>query len=360
MNIMVFDVPAESGGALSVLCDFYKEVSSNRDKSINWIFVISKPELRDTENIKVLRFPWIKRSWGHRICFDNIVAPQLVRRYRPGKIVSLQNVIIPHVNAYQILYVHNSLPFSDYKFTLKENKLLWVYQNIISKNIMMSIKKSNSIIVQTKWMKKACVDNLSVKEKKIQVVPPQIKVDIKNFFEPNAISLSTFFFPASGIVFKNHKTIVKASKRLREKGIGNFKVVFTLSGNENNHILDLYNEVIEKKLPIEFVGGLSREQVFSYYSKSVLLFPSLIESSPLPLTEAKLYHSIILAADFPFSHEILDGYKNAYFFNALSDFELAELMEKVMHQKVEYFKCTREIEKLIDNKSKLIDYVINL
>ena len=57
MNIMVFDVPAATVGALSILNDFYDEVKIHQDKSINWIFVLSKPNIEETENIKVLRFP---------------------------------------------------------------------------------------------------------------------------------------------------------------------------------------------------------------------------------------------------------------------------------------------------------------
>lgn len=64
MNIMVFDVPAEHRGALSILNDFYDEVKSHHDKNINWIFVVSKPTLPETENIKVLRFPWVRKV-GH-------------------------------------------------------------------------------------------------------------------------------------------------------------------------------------------------------------------------------------------------------------------------------------------------------
>src|SRR5699024_2925067 len=98
MNIMVFDVPAERRGALSILKDFYNEAKSCEDKSINWFFVISKPNLEETDNIKVLRYPWIKKSWFHRLYFDKIVSPILVRKYNINKIFSLQNVRIPFTN----------------------------------------------------------------------------------------------------------------------------------------------------------------------------------------------------------------------------------------------------------------------
>src|SRR4051794_5866253 len=115
MIIMVFDVPAENGGALSVLNDVYEEAKSYPDVEIKWVFVVSKPHLNETENIKVLRFPWIKKSWFHRIFFDHFVASFLVKKYKVDKIISYQNVTIPYTRIRQALYVHQSLPFVDYK-----------------------------------------------------------------------------------------------------------------------------------------------------------------------------------------------------------------------------------------------------
>ena len=116
MNIMVFDVPAESGGALSILNEFYNSFSI--DKENNYIFVVSKPILKDTENIKILRFPWIKKSWFHRFYFDHVIAPKLIKNYNVDRVLSLQNIIIPYTNVYQTVYVHNSLPFAEYRFSI--------------------------------------------------------------------------------------------------------------------------------------------------------------------------------------------------------------------------------------------------
>lgn len=350
MKIMVFDVPAEVGGALSVLNDFYKEAKSCKD--IEWIFVISTPFLEETENIKVLRFPWVKKSWGHRLYFDNVVAPRLVRKHKVDKVLSLQNIIVPNVDVPQILYVHQTLPFASYRFRFRENKLFWIYQNIIGKKIVDSIKKADKVIVQTEWMKKACAEKANIKDDKIFVVSPSIDINIKNVFKANQQSLSTFFYPASGLSYKNHKVIVEACKKLKEKGINEFKVIFTLKGNENNYIENLYNEVIKQKLPIEFVGSLTRDQVFDLYTRSVLIFPSYIESFGLPLLESKLHNGIIFASDCPFSHEILDGYENVYFFDPFDSSDIGDLMRDVVEGKIKYHNikyCGKRKKILEDN-----------
>lgn len=145
-------------------------------------------------------------------------------------------------------------------------------------------------------------------------------------FENKVKDLVTFFYPASGVAFKNHKIIVDACIGLRKISSVPFKVVFTLSGEENDIIIEMYRRINEMNLPIEFVGVISRAELFKYYSSSILLFPSYVESSPLPLTEAKVHNTPILASDFAFSHEILDSYEKVDFFDA---FDAEDLIEKM-------------------------------
>lgn len=267
-----------------------------------------------------------KKSWFHRLYFEHFIAPKLIKRYKVDEVLSLQNILIPHTKAPQTVYVHNALPFSEYRFSILEDKLLWVYQNILGRLIVKSIKKANRVIVQTKWMKKVCIEKMGVDSEKIDVISPSINIDIEKFYEPNNDNIQTFFYPASAAVFKNHKIIVEACKILKEEKNNNFRVIFTLRGNENKHISKLYKETKENKLPIEFIGSISRDEVFDFYTKSVLLFPSYIETFGLPILEAKMHKGLILVSDSLFSREILQGYKNAYYFNSFDSKELANLI----------------------------------
>ena len=47
MRIMVFDVPASQGGALSLLHDFYEEIVQHNNKDIEWI-TANVPKLMQT------------------------------------------------------------------------------------------------------------------------------------------------------------------------------------------------------------------------------------------------------------------------------------------------------------------------
>ena len=68
MNKIIFDVPAASGGALSILNLYYNKALE--DKKNKYIFVVSTPELENQDNIKIIKYPWIKYSWIHRLFFD--------------------------------------------------------------------------------------------------------------------------------------------------------------------------------------------------------------------------------------------------------------------------------------------------
>ena len=102
-NVIVFDTAAESSGALSVLQGFYQEALE--DKSINWIFVVSTPDLDESDNIKVLKFPKTKKSWFHRLYFDLFTAPKLAKIYKADCVFSLQNVAVRSGSLPQIVFL---------------------------------------------------------------------------------------------------------------------------------------------------------------------------------------------------------------------------------------------------------------
>lgn len=327
MNIMVFNVAAETGGALSILHDVYEDLKKNTSNT--YFIVLSKPELSEYENIKILRYPWVKNSWVHRLFFDYFVARTIIKSNNIDEIVSLQNMIVPGTSLKQTLYVHNPFPFVNITISVLKQPILWIYQNALSRIIYRCMLKADKVIVQTNWMKTACLNKLKMKDNgKIVVQQPKINMIINKKFERTRSSYSTFFYPASGVYFKNHKTLIEACRILKEQNITDYNVVISLQGNENKHIVKLYNDSLDHNLPVNFVGNMTRDQVFEYYTKSVLVFPSYIETFGLPLLEAKLHGAPIIASDCPFSHEILYGYENANFFDPFKPQKLADEIRK--------------------------------
>ena len=336
LNILVYDVAAEKSGALSILIDFYNSIkSSDLYKKYHFIFVLSTVTLLPNNFITVLSFPWIKKSWFHRLFFDYFVSPRIVKKYRINKILSLQNTILPVKNIDQILYLHNALPFCDFKYKFFKNNYLWIYQNIIGLFIKKSVREAKRIIVQTESMKNRVVSQLNIDSKLVFVIPPKVNLKHdKKFLFYNLEKPITFFYPATAFDFKNHFYILKASKLLKEKKI-NHRIIFTLRKNDNKLTKKLYKLVQDEELNVDFIGYIDRNKLSQYYNCSILLFPSRIESFPLPLIEAMIHKSIILASNLDFSREVLKNYKNAYFFDLENPNELTDIMEKIIVSKIE-------------------------
>lgn len=311
-RIVVYDVAASASGALSVLNDFYAEVRNYNDKSIRWTFVISTPHLEETENIKVIRAPWIKKNWLCRLFFDYFIAPRIISAEKADKVLSLQNIIVPGTKLPQVVFLHNALPFVEYKIPIKDSIVLWVYQNIIAKFIYSSVKKAEKLIVQTHWMKGACVEKTQVSPDKITVIPPVINIVPKKLFAYENMDIPTFIYPAMPLIYKNHKVIIEACKQLVKEGVTNFRVIFTMAGTENKLARRLKEETDKYNLPIKFVGVLTREELFELYSKAILLFPSYIETFGMPLLEAKVHGAFVIAQDTQIVNEILNNYSRFY------------------------------------------------
>ena len=67
-------------------------------------------------------------------------------------------------------------------------------------------------------------------KQKVQVVFPEINLFEDVIWSPT--DKCTFFYPASDARFKNHDVILEASKLLYQKGITQFRCVFTLKGTK--------------------------------------------------------------------------------------------------------------------------------
>lgn len=323
MNKIIFDVPAASGGALSILNLYYNKALE--DKKNKYIFVVSTPELENQDNIKIIKYPWIKYSWIHRLFFDYLIAPRIVKKNNVKEIISLQNVRIPRVKVSQTIYLHQPLPFIQKKYSFFENKKYWIYQNIVGRLIKKSLKKADKIIVQSSWLKNILLhEKIILDATKIEVEIPKLNIlDLKPFINTKE-NYKRFFFPSSDEVYKNHKIIVNACIEVLKENRVDFEVYFTLKLNQLDETLQ--NIITENNLPIVFLGNLSQKEVYKYYENSILIFPSKIETFGLPLLEAKKSDGVILSIDEVYSKEVLGDYQNAYFFKDDDYKTLASLM----------------------------------
>lgn len=329
MNILVNDIAASEGGAISVLNEFYNYVLKY-DKKNTYVFLLGAPYLKETKNIKILVLDWVKKSNKNRVLFDLFKGKKLIKKICPDVILSLQNTKIFGVNSIpQVIYMHQSIPFQNIKkfsFFKRQERGLAIKQYLVGFFIKKSIVSVERVIVQTEWIRKAVIEKTGVSQEKVVRIFPSIQ-DHTRKIEEN-FDNSLFVYPAGSEIYKNHKCIYDAVDILKSKFDLDFRVVLTLDGENTKEIIN--------------VGKISHDEVMNYLSKGTLIFPSYIETVGLPMVEARLMGGLILASDCPFSREALDFYENAYFFDPFSPSELAELMYKIIQGKIDRKECSNK------------------
>lgn len=335
MKILVYDVAAEDGGGLFVLREFYREVLERGEEGIQWTFMVSGNVIAETPAVRVLRYDKVKKSWLHRLAFEYLELPGMIKKLAPDVVISLQNMPVKGCRQRQLVYLHQSLQYCPKRFSVWKGgeRNLAIRQQILSLLIKNAMPRAEHIFVQTQWIKDATVKWLKRPEHEITVVPVTVPADVPvKPFEGH--TSRQFFYPARAEQYKNHKLILDACRMLDRQGIADYEVIFTFKPEDSAYAAWLQQEA--EGLPIRFVGALSYERVWDYYSKTVLLFPSYLETCGLPMLEARKAGARILASDMPFSHEALDGYPNAVFFSHEDASALADRMQKVLEGKLSY------------------------
>lgn len=334
MRIAVYNLAAHEGGALFVLKNFYQNVLSD-EHSIEWLFLTQISIDGCKENVRIKKFDCstsFKRAYA-----DLVLVPKELKAFKPDVVISLQNTAIWGTNVPQYVYMHQSLQYCPYRFSLfkSEERNTAIRQIFICGSYKNGLKKAKHIFVQTKWIQEATAKWTNRSLKDITVVP--VTVDDSLDVRWKGDSELIFFYPARAEMYKNHQILIDACKKL---GDLEYRLVLTVDQQENSYASMLAEAA--KGLPIDFIGTISRDQVFGLYEKSVLVFPSYLETCGLPLLEAANTGSPIIAADLPYAHEALDGYSNVSYFRYDSADELAEKMKSVALQRGQMRKKVKE------------------
>lgn len=347
MNILVYDVAAEYGGALTILEEFYEEIQENFSTNVHWTLVVSVDKFKNTKNTTVISVPQVKKSWIHRLYFDYFGILKIIKSQQIDYVFSMQNMSIPRIKMKQCVYLHQSLQFSPerYSFLKKEEFVLAIRQRIICDWLMKkSLKKADKIIVQSQWMKKAVEKWIAYKDEDIIVCKPKVKIPCMQKKIERKMP-DYIIYPAGSGRHKNHQIIIETYKRLLEKGIRPMRIYFTLDENQDIYSENLAKEVKKYKLPIVMSGYKNRDELLELMYNGIVIFPSYLETYGLPLEEARSLNTIILASDLPFAHEILDDYNNAYFFGWNDIKSLSDLI----------MKCTNKQIRRYDNDFKTME-----
>lgn len=334
-KIIVSGINMTEGGILSILKDLLIYLDNYNQDYYEVIALVNKKERFEglTKNIKYKEYPLSKKSWLIRLFYEYIY----FYFYSKNKNIYLwlsMHDITPNVKAKKLItYCHNSTPFYKMKLTdIKFDKKLYLFSKFYKFLYKVNIKKNMYIIVQQQWIKEEFkkmykIDNILVNNPLVN----KNEINYKKIIKKDKKYI--FFYPSIPRVFKNFEIVCKVAKNLEEKKIKNIKFILTVGEKINKYGDYIYKNYSHIK-SLEFVGKLSREEVYSYYDYSdALIFSSKLETWGLPITEFKEFQKPILVSDLPYSKETVGNYELVEFFNPNSENELEKKILKILSNK---------------------------
>lgn len=353
MNKIVFinATAASEGGALTTIEQFLKRIPKNNDM-VFYIFCSLK-ELKKYENKSIKIINNIKgKKWFDRIMWDLWGLKNWSKKQgiTADLIISFQNTGVNYnKNIKQIIILNQSIPFTkevDWNFLNSNERLLWFYKNIYKKIIKYSMKGSFCVVVPTEWLKRAVMQQFNWDSSRVLVIKPILEqIEVKDIpkidFKDDRFHM---FYPANTAIYKNHELLINALRYIKDykpEIYNNLIIHFTFSGdlriNRTTELIGLAEKLQVIEHIIFLPGKISYERILSFYkSCNLVVFPSYIESFPLPLIEAATFGLPILASDLDYAKEVIGGYKGAKFLDYKDSKLWAENIIDLYNKKIKY------------------------
>lgn len=322
MKILLLDYISNSGGAQSISNYINKEIA--QDKNNEWLVVTSNIKYNETNNVKNLIVPNVRKNYIRRFLFENIELQKIKREYKPDLIFNMHNALTPGKKKNQIIYMHQAMPFVSYSIKEPEGYKDKFKFKLLKYKLRKDASKAKGIIVQTNFMKEIVS---KYNGQTIKVMPALFKKQSRVHSQKKG-----FIFPTNTQNYKRFDLILKVAKYLKEISPTE-DILVTVRGNETEEIRNLYNITQTKDLPIKFIGYQKHESVQSYFEYRNLLFTSELESFGIPLIEAMSQGCKILALKKGFSEELTNSYKQAYLFE---ENNIEKVMKEYMIDNSEY------------------------
>lgn len=282
--------------------------------------------------IECIELPDSRDSYFKRIKYEYLYFYSYSKTKDIDVWISLHD-ITPRVKAKKIYtYCHNPSPFMKKDITkIKYSPVNVAFSYLYKYLYRINIKAATAIIVQQNWMRKEFKKRYPIDN--VIVARPNFNIEFDGGRIENHEGKKIFVFAAYPRFFKNFEVICEASKKIDKK---DFEVWLTVDGTENKYSADLRN-VYGNIEQIKWLGIQSRQKVFEMYKEaSALIFPSVLETWGLPISEFKLTGKTMILANLPYAKEALGTYEKVVFFNPEDAMELSSIMEEVIDGTVKY------------------------
>lgn len=322
-KVIISGVNMVDSGILSIYLEMIKAFS--KKKNINVICLVNNKGLFKNvcgNNIKLLEFKDIKKSWFKRLYFEFITSYFINKKSKSDLWICLHDITANIGKGKQYVYCHNPSPFYKASSTDFElDKKFYLFTKFYKYLYQINIKKNKAVIVQQSWIANSFkewfgIDNVIVSK------PEGERNGIQEMHERKKVDGPfKLIYPAYPRVFKNIELLIDALFYLKNNLQSYYdKIEITLTFN---HGTSLYGDAMLKKARalsidnIKFVGFLDRDTIYQMYKSETdgLIFPSKLETWGLPISEAKMFGLPILAANFEYAKETVGEYKNAFFFD---------------------------------------------
>ena len=337
-RIVVSAVNLFEGGPLSILRDCLRGALVECGSHYEIVALVHSKTIVGVPGICYIELPHSRRSWLHRLYYEYVRFRGISGELRPFLWLSLHD-ITPNVAAERrAVYCHNPAPFFrlrlrhvilDPRFAMFVLFYSWLYR--------INIRQNSHVIVQQEWMARKFRENFGLSQ--VLVARPTVPGNEGSSAICGTPSHS-FVFPTFPRVFKNVEVLGEAAKLLLAEGGCDAEFLVTFDGGENRYARSIRQRY--GSLPnFRLIGPLSRLEVFALYSRAVaLVFPSLLETWGLPLTEFQVFQRPILAADLPYARETLGDFPYAKFFPAEDPRALARLVREVLQGTIAFDPST--------------------
>lgn len=341
-TIVVSAVTLRKGGTLTILrqcLGYLSELAVEGDYRI--VALVHQAKIASYPNIEYIEMSEIVQGWGKRLWCEYVTMHRISKQLAPVYLWLSLHDTTPYVQAErQAVYCQTSFPFLkgkwqdlffDYKIMFFTLFTRFAYR--------INIHQNRYLIVQAEWLRKGFSQMFGLPKGKFIVAAPDRKSENEIEINNSANHCYAFLFAATPDCHKNFETLCRAAAMLEEElGIGRFKVVLTLSGNENRYARWLYHRWGHLK-SLKFAGFMSREQLYRNYALAhCLVFPSRMETWGLPISEFAEFGKPMLLADLPYAHETAAGSRQTAFFNPQNPAALKVQMKHLIEGDYSFLK----------------------
>lgn len=326
-TVVISGVNLVEGGTLTTFREMARAAAAHRPR---WrvVALVHRTGLLDVAGVQELAFGSIKRSWLKRLVFEWFTLRGLCRQLGAQVWISMHD-ITPRVDApRQFVYCHNPSPFSTLPARQAwKDPTFALFKTFYGLLYRLNIHRNTAVIVQQGWLRTEFQRRYGVRRVIVAHptgVPaggPADSLAARSCTRPRR-----FLYPTLPRVFKNIELVAQALRLLEQDPRWQAEVSITFDGSEGRYARELL-DLCRGLRSLRLIGrqphaGMDR----CYADADALLFPSLLETWGLPLSEARERGLPIIAADLPYAHESIGDCDAVRFFDPKDAVALAGLL----------------------------------